>query len=73
MKAAFQDAQIPATPKGEHPAMTAFAVCLMRTSATHKDVVLSLREGDLKSFTNEQVEAVVTISEQLWCQGAPLK
>ncbi|OBI24753.1 DUF732 domain-containing protein [Mycolicibacter sinensis] len=71
VKAAFQDAGIPATE--HHPAMLAFAVCLQRKAATHDAVVASLRSGDLKTFTKDQVESVVTISEQIWCPATDLK
>lgn len=73
MKAAFDQAGIPATPKGEAPAMVAFAVCLQRKAATHDDVVASLHDGDLSTFSADQVEAVVSISEQIWCPDTPLK
>lgn len=69
VNAAFQDAGIPATQ--QHPAMMAFAVCVQRKAATHDAVVESLSSGG--DLTKDQVESVVTISEQIWCPATDLK
>jgi hypothetical protein len=71
VNAAFKQAGIPST--GDHPATLAFAVCLQRKAATHDQVVESLHDVELYMFTQDQVEAVVSISEQIWCPDTPLK
>lgn len=67
VKAAFRDAGITT---GDDPAMVAFAVCMQRKSATHDDVVASLRADGL---TKDHAETVVTIAEEVWCPATKLK